>query len=77
MDTFTSYPTEFRQQPARSGHGTAALDAFASFSGDYGMKQLAALPAGERSRIDGPALAALALILAGLPVLTLALEKLA
>ena len=75
MDTFTSYPTEFRQQPARSG--TATLDAFASFSGDYGMEQLATLPAGERSRLDGPALAALALILAGLPVLTLALEKLA
>ena len=41
------------------------------------MEQLATLPAGERSRLDGPALAALALILAGLPVLTLALEKLA
>lgn len=77
MDTFTSYSAHSHRQAARSGQGCATIDAFGSFSADYGMQHVAALPAGEPSRLDGTALAALALLIAGLPGLTLVLEKLA
>ena len=77
MDVFTSYAAG--RHPGRTGtsRATQAIDAFGSYSADYGLQHIEALAGGERSRLDGPALAALTLILAGLPALTLALEKLA
>jgi hypothetical protein len=77
MDTSTSYSTRCHRQASCSGQGSASIDAFGAFSPDYGLRHIDVLPAGEPSRLDGPALTALALIIAGLPVLTLILEKLA
>lgn len=77
MDAFTSYSTEYQRQPTHSGNGSASIDAFTSFSADYGVQHVDALPAGQGARLDGSALAVLALAIVGLPGLALALEKLA
>ena len=77
MDTFTSYSTGHHRQPTHGDHGCASIDAFTSFSADYGVQHVDALPAGPRARLDGSALAVLALAIVGLPGLALALEKLA
>jgi hypothetical protein len=75
MDTFNSYSAD--HQRGQTGTGSRHIDAFGSYSTDYGLRQVQALPAGEPSRLTAANLSALALILAGLPVLSLTLEKLA
>ncbi|MEN9903893.1 MAG: hypothetical protein RLZZ555_458 [Pseudomonadota bacterium] len=71
MNTIATYSIDSSRGDAQS------IDIFGSNSDAYCVQHLTALPVAERSRLAGPALAALALILAGLPVLTLVLEKLA
>ena len=75
MDTFSSFSAD--HQRGQTGTGSRHIDAFGSYSADYGLRQIETLPAGEPTRLTGTHLSVLALILVGLPVLTLTLGQLA